>query len=254
LSAAADMQIALVDLQRRIQSRVATPLLALDESATRARLSSGKRLVEFEDMPLDWAEFRLTFRQAAEILRRFDALDQQDHDTLQTLVREGARIEVLTRSYYARTARPGSEPEPGTPAMLDAVLALALRPFLARCAEVCLPRADLTAWYRAWCPVCGGEPDFATLSTAGDRLLICGRCIARWPFDQTACPFCGAQGDDVTSFASRDGRYRVYGCGSCRRYLKAYDGRGAARPVMPMVDTIATLPLDAAAIKKGYDR
>jgi hypothetical protein len=35
--------------------------------------------------------------------------------------------------------------------------------------------------------------------------------------------------------------------------LKAYDGRGASRPVMPIVDTIATLPLDAAAIQKGYD-
>jgi FdhE protein len=246
------MQIALVDLHRRIQSRLATPLLA-DESATADRLTSGRRLVEFGDIPLDWSEFRLAFRQTAEILHRYDALEKPDHDALQALIREGSRVEALTRSYYERTARPGSEADPGAMAMLDPVLALALRPFLARCAEVCLARADLAAWHRPWCPVCGGEPDFAALSTAGDRLLICARCLTRWPFDQSACPFCGAGSDDVTSFGSRDGRYRVYGCSSCRKYLKAYDGRGASRPVMPIVDTIATLPLDAAAIQKGYD-
>ena len=67
------------------------------------------------------------------------------------------------------------------------------------------------------------------------------------------CPFCA--NDDrslVTSFATRDGRYRVYGCDVCRRYLKAYDARNAARPVMVAVDSIATLPLDAAAMQRGY--
>ena len=67
------------------------------------------------------------------------------------------------------------------------------------------------------------------------------------------CPFC--TNDDralITSFATRDGRYRVYACDVCRRYLKAYDARHAARPVMVAVDTIATLPLDAAAMQRGY--
>jgi hypothetical protein len=34
--------------------------------------------------------------------------------------------------------------------------------------------------------------------------------------------------------------------------LKAYDSRGATRPVLPNVDTIATLPLDAALMQQGY--
>jgi hypothetical protein len=38
----------------------------------------------------------------------------------------------------------------------------------------------------------------------------------------------------------------------CRRYLKAYDSRSAERPVLVAVDTIATLPLDAAAMQRGY--
>ena len=56
----------------------------------------------------------------------------------------------------------------------------------------------------------------------------------------------------ITSFASRDGQYRLYACDVCERYVKAYDARRASRPVMPVVDGVATLPLDAAAIQKGY--
>ena len=97
------------------------------------------------------------------------------------------------------------------------------------------------------------EPDFAVIMPDASRRLICGRCVAQWSFGPLTCPFCS--NDDralVTSFATRDGRYRVYGCDVCRRYLKAYDARNAVRPVMVTVDTIATLPLDAAAIQRGY--
>ena len=75
--------------------------------------------------------------------------------------------------------------------------------------------------------------------------LICGRCVAQWAFGAFTCPFCS--NDDralITSFATSDGRYRVSACNVCKRYLKAYDGRNASRPVMAAVDTIATLPLD----------
>jgi formate dehydrogenase maturation protein FdhE len=61
-----------------------------------------------------------------------------------------------------------------------------------------------------------------------------------------------AERSKITSFASRDGQYRLYACDVCERYLKAYDARNSSRPVMPAVDSVATIPLDAAAIQKGY--
>jgi FdhE protein len=86
-----------------------------------------------------------------------------------------------------------------------------------------------------------------------DRRLICGRCIGQWAFGPLTCPFCSnADRALITSFATRDARYRVYACDVCRRYLKAYDSRHATRPVMVAVDSIATLPLDAAAMQRGY--
>src|SRR5438034_10963814 len=86
-----------------------------------------------------------------------------------------------------------------------------------------------------------------------ERRLFCGRCVAQWAFASLTCPFCS--NDDralITSFATRDGRYRVYACDVCRRYLKAYDARNAARPVMVRAHSIAPLPLAAAAMQRRY--
>jgi formate dehydrogenase maturation protein FdhE len=128
-----------------------------------------------------------------------------------------------------------------------------MRPFLSRCAEVLQQRPELALWTHAHCALCAGEPDFSVITPAAERHLICSRCALRWKFEPLTCPYCrNSNRARVTSFATTDGQYRVYACDVCRRYLKAYDGRRASRPVMPMVDAVATLPLDAAAIQRGY--
>jgi len=91
------------------------------------------------------------------------------------------------------------------------------------------------------------------ITPAAERHLICGRCALRWKFEPLTCPFCGnSDRSRITSFATPDGQYRVYACDECHRYLKAYDARRATRPVMPVVDSVATLPLDAYAMQRGY--
>jgi len=258
LAAAVDMQIALLEMQRRVQARVPLPWISLEPEQLVALQAAGGRLVRFGDIPLDWTDFRLTFRQTADILRRFDALEPEDYEQLMGLVREGNQIESIVERWYEATSgavgadAAGRAPD-GLPASLDQVLVLALRPFLARSAEVLAQRVDVSGWNRGHCPFCGWEPDFAVITPGGDRRLVCGRCTAQWTFGSLTCPYCA--NDDlarITSFATRDGRYRVYGCDVCHRYLKAYDARNASRPAMVGVDTIATLPLDAAAIQRGY--
>jgi hypothetical protein len=255
LRSAIDMQLELIELHRRVQPRLRTPMLQRNAAEIAQRLEAGQRLVDFEDLLVDWSEFRLIFRQTAEILHRAGALEDRDHAILQGTIRTGTGVEAQARDYYQRTSRPDryEAPPPSQPPIVDEVLALALKPFLARCADAWAPRLDLTPWERGWCPLCGMAPDFAIL-VSGARVLICGRCTSQWQYPADACPFCTESGPGVvTSFASRDGRYRVYGCNRCKKYLKAYDTRGANRPVFPVVDTIATLPLDAAAIQQGYD-
>jgi len=251
LAAAADLQIELLQIQRRIQARVPLPSIRLEASHLNGLLANGP-ILQFEQLPVDWTDLRFMLRATATAMRNHDALEDADYKRAEDLSRQAERLPGILRTWY-ESPLPGSAPISPDAAGIEAVIQQAMRPFLTRASEAVMARTDLATWNRGSCPLCGGEPDLAVITAAADRLLICGRCAARWRFEPLTCPFC-FNGDRkrITSFASRDGQYRLYACDVCGRYVKAYDARRASRPVMPVVDGVATLPLDAAAIQKGY--
>jgi Protein involved in formate dehydrogenase formation len=254
LSPAIDMQVELVELHRRIQLRISTPS-PVPANERQARLRQGRRALDLADVPIQWADAGLAARQTADILHRHDVLDPADHRGLVALVREGSDLAPLVAAWYAETAQGPSTEGPAStrPPMLDDVLQLALRPFFGRAVEVAERGLDLSGWSRPWCPFCGASPDFAVYLDDEHRQLICSRCIGRWEWDAVGCPWCPTKDRrQLPTFASADQLYRLCACNGCRRYLKAYNARGAARPVMLAVDAIATLPLDAAAAQRGY--
>jgi len=259
LAGAVEMQIELVTHQRRLQARIPTPVVTLSRTVATHRIEQGQRLVDFEAIPLDWSAARQAVRATADILRRHNTLDSDDHAIITALVRDANSFESLLKQWYAETAAvPVRRSDVAAhrseyPAILDQVCALALRPFLARSAEAMSQGADLAQWMRPYCPMCGAEPEFAAIRVDETRLLTCGRCEMRWPWLAVGCPWCLlTDRTRLRTFTSPDRRYRVVACDDCRRYLKAYDTRGAMRPVLPNVDTIATLPLDAALVQQGY--
>lgn len=257
------MHVELLELQRRVQGRVPLPSMDLTPAVIAAHQQNARPLLRFEDVPLEITDLRLMVRQTADILHRFGALDDADHQQVIAAGRDERLLEMVG-AWYRRGAGQhalaavgiGSSPPPDLPdlpAGLEQVLGQAMRPFLARAGEVLQQREDLAAWAHPHCPLCGGEPDFAVITPAAERHLLCGRCGLGWKFDALACPYCpNSDRTRITSFATPDGQYRVYACDVCLRYLKAYDGRHAARPVMQVVDSVATLPLDAAAVQRGY--
>jgi FdhE protein len=263
LATAVDMHIGLLEFQRRIQGRVPLPPLELDANILQRHQLEGRPLLRFEHIPLDLTDLRLMVRQTADLLHRFDALDAAEFQLVHALGRGDQLLEVAGR-WYRRPAQrlvatsaaavvAGSTASEAEPEIVGHVLTLAMRPFLSRCAEVLQRRPELTAWSHAHCALCGGEPDLAKLDAQGDRHLVCGRCLLQWRFDATTCPFCrNTDRARITSFGTSDGLYRVYGCDVCRRYVKACDTRRANRPLMPVYDGVAMLPLDAAAIQRGY--
>ena len=263
LSEAVELHLDLLELQRRIQGRVPLPWLELNTEILTRHNAEGRPVLRFEDIPLDLTDLRLMVRQTADVLRRHGALDETDYQKVQTLGRDMKLLTVAGQWYRSAAeshavasvgiGRVGADPASPEQVAMGPVLALAMRPFLSRCAEVLQQRAELTIWIHGHCALCGGEPDFAVITPAAERHLICSRCTLRWKYEPLTCPYCrNAERARITSFATPDGRYRVYACDVCKRYLKAYDGRRATRPVMPMVDTVATLPLDAAAMQRGY--
>ena len=262
LSEAVELHLELLELQRRIQGRVPLPWLELNAEILTRHNAEGRPVLRFEDIPLDLSDLRLLVRQTADVLRRHGALEEADYQKVQTVGRDMKLLSVVGQWYRSAAeshavaavgiGQVSDESDSGDQSVFP-VLALAMRPFLSRCAEVLQQRTELAIWTHPHCALCGGEPDFSVITPAAERHLICSRCTLRWKYEPLTCPFCkNSERSRITSFATPDGRYRVYACDVCHRYLKAYDGRRASRPVMPMVDAVATLPLDAAAMQRGY--
>src|SRR4029078_4217174 len=106
---------------------------------------------------LEWSDFRLTFRQTADILVRFDALERADHDAIVAIAREGSALQPVVTRWYDATSGVDGDPDPrgrhpaDAPGGLDQVLVLAMRPFLARCAEALRPRVALAPRHHSRC-------------------------------------------------------------------------------------------------------
>lgn len=243
LAPAVALQVDLIEAVRRVQGRITTPWIETPAAELNARLSSGQHLLEFSQIAFDWNDVRLLVRQVTDVLRRHEVIDAAAATALHAIGRSPTLPDIM-RAWFG--GQPAMDVE-----MLDEVLSWAARPYLQRTAEVLQQRVSLDRWARRVCPVCAAEPEFSVITTSGERQLVCGRCHVRWGFSAIACPYCG--NDDrsrIKSMATPDGMYRVMICAPCGRYIKALDARKSPRPLLPYADLIATLPLDAAVMKK----
>jgi len=129
---------------------------------------------------------------------------------------------------------------------------LVLAPFLQLACERIQPRIPPDLWHREYCPVCGGKPSFAALtSDRAPRTLMCPRCFGEWNYNRIGCPFCNDR-DSQTYYPSDDGRYRLYVCEICHRYLKTADARERGLDLCLPVANLVTVSMDIAAQEKGY--
>jgi hypothetical protein len=244
-----------MEMERRVRTRVPLPRNYRQIASLTERLTAGQPLLQFEELPLDWSDFRRLFRETADTLRRHAMMEEEDCQRVHALTRDGDALPPLARWWYNSAADPehaGEAPIERAEHLHHALLH-ALRPFLMRSAEAILPQVDLQAWQRGSCPLCGGDPDFSVWNAAGERALLCGRCAGQWTYPDAQCVFCGiVDGSQLRTFAGSPRIYRVEACDGCHRYIKGFDGRIADRQMMLTYDAVATLPLDAAVIQRGY--
>jgi formate dehydrogenase maturation protein FdhE len=108
------------------------------------------------------------------------------------------------------------------------------------------------------CPLCGAKPIVAVLRPEGDgakKSLICMLCAHEWTFRRIYCPACGEERETQVGFYSAPeiAHVRVDVCETCYTYLKSVDMTKTALAV-PIVDELATLPLDLWARENGYTK
>lgn len=108
------------------------------------------------------------------------------------------------------------------------------------------------------CPYCGRKPGAGVLRPLGDggqRYLLCSFCLAEWEFRRIVCPSCGEEDHAKLPVYRAQGfdQVRVECCDTCKNYLKTVDltKDGLAEPV---VDEIASVPLDLWAQERGYSK
>ena len=68
LTDAIDLQLELLEHQRRIQSRISLPWFELNSGTIASHQNEGRPLVRFEEIPLDLTDLRLLVRQTADII------------------------------------------------------------------------------------------------------------------------------------------------------------------------------------------
>jgi FdhE protein len=108
------------------------------------------------------------------------------------------------------------------------------------------------------CPFCKRKPGLGVLRPLGDggqRSLICSLCLAEWEFRRIVCPGCGEEDPaKLPVYTAEELKHvRVEACDSCRTYIKTVDmtKSGLAEPI---VDEMASIPLDVWAREQGYTK
>jgi hypothetical protein len=245
----------LYQVQFRIKAGLPEPQVR-DEKAMNWRLEGGIPQLTFGQLALEADSFAQSVAQITDVLLRHNPTWQVDREAwrpgeLLTLAR------MVFETWGTLTAPgAGTRQEGGDEAWPDYPQALAvgfsLAPYLQRASEVILPHLDLNFWSQGYCPICGGQPNFAVLEeTRGARQLMCSRCNSLWNYQRVGCPFCESR-EKQKYYPSEDGVYRLYVCPACNRYLKTMDLRDMFREVHPVVERLLTVGMDLAAQQEGY--
>ena len=151
---------------------------------------------------------------------------------------------------------------PGADAHVAFVLEATVQPFAERAAaasgHAAIGRAAAGRSLAAACPFCQRRAALATLREAGHgarRSLQCGLCLTEWPVPRIGCASCGETAFERLPIFTADAvpQARIDACDVCHGYVKTIDFTRDGL-VVPIVDDLATLPLDLWAQEQWYHR
>jgi FdhE protein len=162
-----------------------------------------------------------------------------------SLCQEGNRINQLV-------AAAGADAE-----ALHAVVSLLPVPFLHACNR-CWASSVSQSWVEGYCPVCGAWPAFAEVrGIERSRHFRCGRCGGDWHARALWCPYCDTSDhDELVSLVPENGGSNavIEACRRCLGYVKTLTRLQGCPADTVMIEDLASVDLDVAAIEHGYTR
>jgi FdhE protein len=154
-------------------------------------------------------------------------------------------------------AVPGADAE-----ALHAVIALLPVPFLHACNRRWASSIS-ASWVEGYCPVCGSLPAFAEVrGIERNRYFRCGRCGGEWHARALYCPYCAmSDHDELVSLVPEKSGSNAVGsnavidaCQRCLGYVKTFTRLQGCSPSAVMLEDLASVDLDVAAIEHGFAR
>lgn len=143
------------------------------------------------------------------------------------------------------------------PATLRVVAQVAAVPLLRACARAIGSEVS-PAWWEGYCPLCGAWPTLAEFrGLERKRWLRCGRCGTGWEVPWLRCPFCAETSHENLGYlAPEEGETtrKVEVCDTCKGYVKAEPTVRELPWWGVLMDDVATVALDVAALDRGYHR
>ncbi len=247
----------LLQIQSRVQKRIATPKLSLSSDTIRQRTGEGLPLVSFDELALDWAQVQDTFAKVATVFASYPQLSGEILERLKKTKAGHLLTRRAVKTWFTGKELPSTILNGVSANLTWTIIQATLQPFLESYAialKSSIDQSFMEGWRRAYCPVCGGSPDMATLKPEyGARWLLCSRCNTEWLFQRTECPYCGTKEHNQLSFFTDDEQlYRLYVCDHCKHYLKAIDLRKAKTEVLLPLERFYTMDLDSQAKERGY--
>ena len=245
----------LLGIQSGVKSPVDIARYGLTEEAIRNQSGRGSPLLSFADLTIDWSLLQKTFKEIAALFTDYTEVLGEVPQSLKDASPDLTTLKEATKAWFEGASLPPRMPISGiNEALGEFIIEATLRPFLVSYGEALLSFVRQAQWRRGYCPVCGGNPDFAFLDKErGARWLLCSRCDAEWLFQRLECPYCGTKEPSALAYCTDDKElYRLYVCQKCRHYLKAIDLRRADYEVLLPLERLLTLNMDNQAQQDGY--
>jgi FdhE protein len=139
---------------------------------------------------------------------------------------------------------------------LQAVADLLSFPFLQACNRL-RKKALPKDWSEGYCLVCGAWPALAeTRGIERNRYLRCGRCGGEWQAHILRCGYCGTNDHEhfTTLVPEKAGSTAIEACTRCHGYVKTFTRLQGCPPASVLLEDLASVELDVAALAQGYKR
>lgn len=246
------------------------PYEALDETAAREALQSGKPLFLVAPPVVPAGEYAGLVSRIATYAADFAGLPADQADALRSadfgaaitderLATAVSAPQTFTSAVLADVVSAGQALMPAT---VRFVLLSALVPFLtgpAAAALAVIGEVDRSVWTTSTCPVCGssaamGRIGESTTLQGASRVLWCGLCHSEWAYERLRCVRCGTRNPRSLRYTHVEGdpAHRVHLCDECHGYAKFVAMNDLGKQVSMLVEEAVTARLDAIALENGY--